>query len=138
MDRTLRPSQLPTNYAADGERIQISDKQIRDAVFFEGWTPVFLEWPCWLWKDRKNGVPCQDVEKNAYHVQHLARVMAETGKWIGGPVQVDRDPEHLREGELWRCVDGSHRVRAAQYLETTGQLILEVPARGDFPPERFA
>lgn len=134
MVRMMRPSELPNNYAAEGKRIRISDELIRTALAFDGWNPVFLEWPRWLWKDFERGIPCEDPEKNAYHIQQLARFIAEKREWIGRPAQVDCDPRHLRAGEQWRCVDGSHRIRAAQFLEANAQLI-RVPVWGEFPPE---
>lgn len=63
--------------------IPVTDLDIAIAVPFSQWSESYLLWPDELWYSVRYGVPCMDVDKNAYHIQRLAAAMLERLEWIG-------------------------------------------------------
>jgi hypothetical protein len=102
--------------------IPVQDADIDAAQYFDGYQQSYMNWPKHLWyapNAKPSAVPCMDVEKNAYHIQQLAKTMQETNSWIGEPPELDSN----------RVVDGNHRVRAAQYLYTKHNLAIPKPEK---------
>jgi hypothetical protein len=107
------------NYHPVFGRVPITDTMIEEAQPFEGWNLDFLSWPKHLWNDSANGVPCEDPNKNAYHIKYLADCMLKAGRWVGDKLTLYKD------GSVY---DGSHRLRAAQYLKSKG-IDIQIPVR---------
>lgn len=97
------------------QMVPVTDAQIGAAVPFPGHRPRYHDWPAELWKDHGAGVPDQDPGRNAWHVRTLAEAMLAASGWVGPPVLLWDD------GRAW---DGSHRLRAVEYLRTLG---VEIP-----------
>jgi hypothetical protein len=114
------PEDFISNYDADGRSMRITDEMIDQAQPFEGHEEEFLDWPEALWKDPRKRIPCEDPEKNAYHIRYLADVMAATGGWVGDRLEPYREGPYVQSG--------SHRLRAAKFLAARGVRI-KIPFR---------
>jgi hypothetical protein len=107
------------NYDANHGTIRISDEMILMSPPFDGWHREFLKWDKGLWRDPGQGVPCEEPEKNAYHIRWLSEQMVAAGGWVGGPLSVRYGTRGV--------MDGSHRHRAWRYLATAHGVVYEVP-----------
>jgi hypothetical protein len=102
-----------SNYDPVHGRVPITDDMISSAKPFKGWCEEFLNWAT---PDR----PCEDPDKNAYHIKWLAQCMQEEHSWIGKPLVL-----YYMSASVF---DGSHRLRGAQYLKSKGIDII-IPVR---------
>jgi hypothetical protein len=103
------------NYDARFGSIPITDEMIEAATPFEGWQPEFLKWDESLWY-----LP----STNAYHIKYLAEIMLKAGGWVGPPIEVKSN---------CRLRDGSHRLRATQYLLRQHGHSIRLPVAGRIP-----
>jgi hypothetical protein len=92
---------------------------IRSSRPFDGWHREFLRWDMRLWQAPERGVPCEDPEKNSYHIRWLADEMLRATGWIGEPLMVRYGTRGV--------IDGSHRHRAWRYLALVHGVVFRVP-----------
>ncbi len=106
------------SYLDPGGTLGVTDEQIQSATPFDGYKDDYLSWPKALWKDVEKGVPCHDLDKNAFHVLHLAGEMSTNQRWVG---------RHLEINQNGYVVDGHHRIRAVKYLFQQNQILIPEP-----------
>lgn len=98
-------NKIISHYDFGQKPLGLSDSQIKESVFFDGWKPEYLEWDQKLW-EIPGKVPCHNLEYNAYHIKRLACDMLIAGKWVGEPIKKNGN----------KLLDGNHRLRAVKFL----------------------
>ncbi|MDB5387361.1 MAG: hypothetical protein JWM11_3007 [Planctomycetaceae bacterium] len=107
------------NYYDPSGTLGLSDERIQSAVPFEGYCQRYLDWPKIFWENPELGIPCHDLDKNAYHVLRIADQMEAGGlAWIGGELEL-----HLN-GEI---TEGRHRLRAVRFLFESRGIVIPEP-----------